>query len=462
MDFLYTLIPIGIVVLFALVFLLSGYVKAPPNVAYVISGIKKHPRILVGKAGFKIPFFERLDKLALGTVQIDVKTKSPVPTAEYINVRVDSNVNVRVSEKPEMIALACQNFLNLPKDEINNKVKDLLEGNIREIVGAMKLTEMVSDRKAFSEKVQVNAVPDLARFGLELVSFNVQNFIDDNGVIENLGIDNVEQIRKKAVIAKSDAQKEIAIAEANNAKAANDARAQAEEEIAVRNNVLEIKKAELKKTADVEQAKADAAKDIEAEKQREIRDVAATNADIARRERETELKKQEIELRERELDALVRKQADADKYAAEKEAEAELVKRQRDAEARAYEIAKEAEATKLKADADRYAAEQEAAGIAAKGVAEAEAIQKKAEAQKLMGEASILEMYFDALPKAVANAAAPLTNVEKITMYGEGNQSKMVGDVMKSTDQIINALEGATGIDMKSAIAGFIGGKAAN
>ena len=79
-----------------------------------------------------------------------------------------------------------------------------------------------------------------------------------------------------------------------------------------------------------------------------------------------------------------------------------------------------------------------------------------------MGEASILEMYFDALPKAVANAAAPLTNVEKITMYGEGNQSKMVGDVMKSTDQIINALEGATGIDMKSAIAGFIGGKAAN
>lgn len=119
------------------------------------------------------------------------------PTAEYINVRVDSTVSVRVGQSEEMIALAAQNFLNVSREQIAQKINDLLEGNIREIVGQMKLTEMVGDRKAFSEKVQENAVPDLARFGLELVSFNVQNFSDDNDVITNLGIDNVEQIRNR-------------------------------------------------------------------------------------------------------------------------------------------------------------------------------------------------------------------------------------------------------------------------
>jgi len=146
------LIPvIGIVAL--LLILMSGYVKAPPDMAYVISGLRKKPRILIGRAGIKIPFFERLDKLELGVIQIDVKTSSAVPTAEYINVRVDSNVNVRIGQTPEMMELACQNFLGVKKNVINEKISCLLEGNVREIVGQMKLTDMVSNRKAFSEKV---------------------------------------------------------------------------------------------------------------------------------------------------------------------------------------------------------------------------------------------------------------------------------------------------------------------
>ena len=308
-------IPIVAVIILVALVLIFGYVKAPPDVAYIISGVKKEPRILVGKAGIKIPFFERLDKLALGAIQIDVKTGSAVPTAEYINVRVDSTVSVRVCQDPDMIKVACQNFLNVPRSEIAQKVNDLLEGNIREIVGQMKLTDMVSNRKLFSEQVQENAVPDLKRFGLELVSFNVQNFSDDNDVITNLGIDNVEQIRKSAAIAKSNAQREVAIAEAENAKTANDAKVKAQEEIAERNRDLAIKKAQLQKAADTQQAQADAALNIEAQNQRKIMEVASANADIARTERETELKRQQIELREKELDALVRKQADAAKYA---------------------------------------------------------------------------------------------------------------------------------------------------
>ena len=453
--------------------LASGYVKAPPDMAYIISGFHKKPRILIGKAGIKIPFLERLDKLYLGAIQIDVKTGSAVPTAEYINVKVDSTVSVRVGTEPDMISLAAQNFLGVSRDEIAKKINDLLEGNIREIVGQMKLTEMVGDRKLFSEKVQANAVPDLKAYGLELITFNVQNFIDDNDVITNLGIDNVEQIRKGAAIAKSNAQREIAIAEAANAKQANDAKVQAQEEIAKRNNDLAIKQARLQKEADQERAQAEAAKGIEAENQRKLKEVAETDANIARAEREAELKQKQIELKEYELDALVRKQADADKYQAEKEAEADLVTRQRKAEAERYEQEQAAEARMKAAEAAKFAKEQEAAGIKAVGEAEAEAIRakalaeaegidKKAEAMKKYGEAAIIEMLVGALPEIAKNVAEPLSKVDKITMYGEGNSSKLISDIVNGTSQVTEGMMQGLGIDLKSLLAGAIGGKVAS
>lgn len=441
-------LPIILIIIVALIILKAGYIKAPPDTALIISGMHKKPRVLIGKAGIRIPFFERVDNLSLGAIQIDVKTGSAVPTAEYINVRVDSTVSVRVGQSPEMIALAAQNFLNVDRDTIARKINDLLEGNIREIVGQMKLTDMVSDRKLFSEKVQENAVPDLARYGLELITFNVQNFSDDNDVITNLGIDNVAQISKNAAIAKSNAEREIEVAKAENAKQANDAKVKAAEDIATRNNDLAIKQAQLQQEADTRKAQAAAATGIEEENQRKIKEVAATNANIAKAEREAELKQKQIQLKEYELDALIRKQAEADKFAAEKQAEADLIRRQKEAEAKAYEAIKSAEAKKAQADADRYAAEQQAAGIQAVGAAEAAAIEAKAEAQKKMGEASIIEMYFKALPDVVASAAAPLAKVDKIVQYGDGNSTKLVKDVMTSANQIMEAMADS-GIDIK-------------
>lgn len=462
-------IVVGVVTLMVLTFLGFGYVKAPPDMAYIISGPHKKPRILVGKAGFRLPFIERLDKLSLGAIQIDVKTKSAVPTAEYINVNIDSTVAVRVGQTQEMIALAAQNFLNVDRKEIASKVNDLLEGNTREVVGTLKLTEMISDRKAFSEKIQENAVPDLARYGLELITFNVQNFRDDNNVITNLGIDNVAQISKNAAIAKSNAEREIEVAKAENAKQANDAKVTAAEEIAKRDADLAIRQAELKRTVDTQKAQADAAKDIEAENQRKLRDVAATDANIAKAERETALKQKQIELKEYELDAVVRKQADAEKYAAEKKAEADLIRRQREAEAKAFEMKQQAEAEafkaeqlakakKTQADADRYAAEQQAAGILAVGEADAQAIEKKAEAQKKMGDASIIEMTLQKLPEMMSCAAAPLEKVDNITIYGDGGGTKLVSDVTTMTNQLMAALK-ANGIDIQQLISNAINSK---
>lgn len=433
-----------------------GYFKAPPDVAYIVSGLRKNPRIVVGKSGLRVPFLERIDKLSLKAMQIDVKTKTSIPTNDFINIKVDATAIVKISQTPELIEVAAQNFLNAKHDEIMNKVNDLLEGNLREIVGTLGLVQMINDRKEFSMRVQENSVPDLAKLGLELITFNVQNFSDDNDVITNLGIDNVEQIRKDAMIAKSNAQREIAIAEASNAKEANDAKVKAAEDMAVRNNDLAIKQAQLKQEADTRQAQANAAAGIEEENQRKLKDVAATDANIAKAEREAELKQKEIQLKEYELDALVRKQADADKYAAEKKAEADLIRRQKDAEAKAYEMEQEARAMKAKADADKYAAEQKAAGIAVVGEAQASAIEKKAEAQKKMGEASVLEMYLKALPEVVKNAAEPLNNVDKITVYGEGGNTKLVSDVMQTADKIMSGLSEATGIDLKEVLGNYL------
>lgn len=483
-------VPVAIIVLAIIVFLVSSYVKAPPDVAYIISGMHKKPRVLAGKAGIKIPFLERMDKLALGAIQIDVKTGSAVPTAEYINVRVDSTVSVRVGQTDEMIALAAQNFLNVSRAEIAQKINDLLEGNIREIVGQMKLTEMVGDRKAFSEKVQENAVPDLARFGLELVSFNVQNFSDDNDVITNLGIDNVEQIRKDAAIAKSNAQREIAVAEAENAKASNDARVKAEEEIAKRNNSLAIQKAQLKQESDTKQAQANAAMEIESENQRKLRDVAAADADIARQEKEIDLKEREVTIKERALEAEVKKTAEAEKYAAQQEADArlyatqkqsdaDLYERQKIAEAERFEAEQRAEAQRATAEAIRIQGEAEAAAAKARGEAEAAAIQakaeaeaeglmKKAEAMKQYGEAAkmdmqmeALKMYFQQLPAIAEATGQAYTNVDKIVMFGD-NTSKLSGDIINNVAQISEGLSESLGIDVKAMLAGFLGGKIAD
>ncbi len=472
---------IPVVILIALIALLVavGYVKAPPDQAFIISGTRR--KIVVGKASIRIPFFERLDKLSLKMMSVDVKTNSFVPTAEYINISVDAAVKIKIGTDPEMIAIAAENFLNKDGAYIISQVQDVLEGNMREIIGQMRLEEMVTNRKAFAEKVQENAVPDLRRMGLEIISFNVQSFSDQNGVINDLGIDNISQIKKKAAIAKAEADKEIAMAQAQARKEANDARIEAETQIAVRNNDLRIREAELKRLSDIKQADADAAYGIQREEQRRTIEVKTVDANIARQEREAVLKQREVEVTEYTLEATVKKRAEADLYSRQKQAEAELFERQKQAEAELAEAERQAAAMKLQAEAEKFAREQaaaaerfareqeaegvrqlglaEAEAIRAKALAEAEGIDRKAEAMRKYGEAAVLEMYFQVLPEIARAVAAPLAQVDKITMYGEGNSTRLIEDIVRSTTQVSEGLTEGVGIDLRSLLSGFIGGR---
>ncbi len=454
-----TIILIAVIAAVLLLFFACSYVKAPPNKAYIISGLRKKKKILIGRAGFRVPFLERLDKLSLDVMQVDVKTSEAVPTNEFINVTVDGVANIKISSDPVLLEKAAEALLSMDQRQLIYLVTQVLEGNMREIIGSIGLKELVQERQVVASKIRENAVPDMACLGIEIVNFNIQNFKDNAGTIENMGIDNVEQIRKAAQIAKAEAARDIAIAEANARESANRIAVEANQRIAEQNTALSIREAELRLAADIKRAEADAAYSIQEQEQRRTIEVTSAQADIARCEMEAELADREVALQEKRLEASIKKKADAERYEIEQRAEAERTRRQREAEAEQYEQECRAAAMRTVADAEAYARQREAEGIRAVGLAEAAAIAERADAQRRMGEASIIEMIMNVLPDVVGNAAAPLAQTDKIIMYGDGNATRMLRDVMNSSNQIFEGIQEATGLDVRSLLAGFLGGR---
>ena len=434
--------------------------------------------------------FERADHLSLQLIQIDVKTGSPVPTKDYINVSVDAVVTAKISDNPDRLKSSAQNFLNKKPEDIRAMIVDILEGNMREIVGRMQLVDLVGDRKQVSELVLENAIPDLEKLGIVVQTFNIQNFEDANGVIENLGVDKTSAIRKAAAISKANAERDISVAQSQAKKEANDAAVAAELEIAQKQNDLAVKKANLQKISDTEKAIADAAYEIQKQTQQKEINVAQAEAEVAKQEKEIEIRERMVAVTEKELQAQIEKKAEAERQAQIQRSEAELFQQQKDAEAVRYkeeqrakaikQIADaekekafaEAEATKAKALAEAEATKAkglaEAEAIKAQGLAEAEALNKKAEAMKLYGDAARQEMqlktiekYFEQMPQIAAAIAKPMEKIGNITMYGEGNTAKLTGDITKTLTQVTNGLTDSLGIDLRTVLGSMFGAKLA-
>lgn len=464
LNLLIAVIPAVIILILFLIIITQGYVKAPPDHAYIISGLRKEPRVLIGRAGFKIPFFEQLDKLYLGQITVDIKTDEYIPTNDFINVMVDAVAKIRVADDPAQMKLAMRNFLNKEPAKIAADLQDSLQGNMREIIGTLTLRAINTDRDSFSDQVMAKASKDMEKLGIDILSCNIQNVTDEHGLIQDLGMDNTAKIRKDASIAKAEAERDIAIAQAAADKAANDARVLAETEIAQKNNELSITKAELQKASDTKKAEADAAYEIQKQEQEKTIQTATVNAQIAKAEREAELRRQEVTVQQQELEAEINKKADADRYAIEQAAAAELTRRQREAEAKQYEQEKEAEARKAQADAEKYAMLQQAEGIRARGEAEAAAIQakalaeaqgmeKKAEAYQKYNQAAMAEMMIKALPEIAGKIAEPLSQIDKITIIGGGSDGEngvgsVAGNVPVVMAKLFESMKEATGVDL--------------
>lgn len=437
------IIPIIVII----VLLVLGYTKAPPNKAAVITGLRDKPKVLLGKAGFKIPFLERVDWMGVGQIDIDIETEDYIPTKDFINIKVDAIAQVAVDITPDGMEIAMRNFLNKKAEAVKETISKSLQGNLREIIGTMELKDICQNKTEFSEQVKANAEGDIAQLGIRILSFNVQNIQDKDGLIDDLGIDNREQIRKSASIAKANAEKEVAIAQAQADNDANIEKVKARTAIAERENELAIKQSSLKMTEDTAKAKADAAYKIQEESSRKEIEVYTQEADIAKREKEIELQAKEAEVAEKKLDAEVRKKAEAEKYAEMQKADADLYKRQKDAEAKLFEQEKEAAAIRKQGEA-------EAEAIRQKGLAEAEALDKKAEAMAKYGQAAILEMLVGVLPDMAKAVAEPISAIDKVTVIGGDSNgvSDMAGNVPTVLAKVMESVKEATGVDMAEII----------
>lgn len=473
------------IVLLIILFFMS-YVKASPDEVILVSGIRKQPKVIRGRAGFRIPFLERADKLSLQLLNIDVKTANPVPTNDYINVTVDAVVTAKIGDAEQLIQAASQNFLNKDVDAIRAKIVDILEGNMREIVGQMQLVDLVSDRKQVSDNVLSNAKPDLEKLGIVIQTFNIQNFRDEQGVIENLGVDKTSAIRKAAAISKANAERDILVAQSKAKREANDAAVEADLEIAKKQNGLAVAKADLKKQEDTKKAEADAAYEIQKQTQLKQINITAAEAEVARQEKLIEVREKTVAVTQKELEAKVLKTAEAEKqatilraeaareaaviqaeadfktaqknadanlYQTQKCSEAELFKQQKDAEAEQYAKERNAEASQFaiqkNAEAQRYQQEQTAEGIKAMAAANLEAAQADAKGIAAKGQAEGVAIKVTGEAEAIAIKAKGLSEAEALdkkadamAKYGEAATQDMWLEAVKTYYNVLPQIAG--------------------
>ena len=487
-------------IIFIIVFIKSCWKVAGTNEVLIVSGLGK-VKCKTGGGVFVIPLIQKTQMMTLENIQVDFTSRNEIPTKDAIHVLVDAVANMSISKDPARQAIAASKFAGYTIKNIRDIVIPVLEGNIREIISQTEFEDLIrGDKKVFAERIQENVTPNLADLGIDLTTFNIQNFSDKDGVIRDLGIENIEKIKKDASISAAKAKAEVTIAQAQADKEANDAKIAAATEIARTQTQFAIEKAELQKKADTEQAKADAAKAIEAENQRREQEIATANANLARQEKEIELMEREVAIKERTLEAEIKKTAEAQKYAEQQKADAKLYATQKAAEADLYDRERKAEADKVEsvlraegdlkvaeaeaaakkalADAIRAQGEAEAAAAKAKGLAEAEAIQakleaeakgmlEKAEALKQYGDAAKQQMELDAIKvlyeqlPAIAEAIGKGYNGAEIHLIGN-DSGQLAGNMIGNITQIVEGFKGATGVDPMSVISGMLGAKIAD
>lgn len=440
-DILTIAVPVVIVLVIVIVLATSCYTVAPTDRALVITGPGGR-RFVIGKSALIVPFIMRRDWLSLGVIQVKLQTEQSIPTKDALLIDVGAVANVQIGVTPftdaegvehNPLEIAARNYLNQDKTKMMTDVSEVLLGKMREAIGRTDIRTLMQNRDEFNETIVSAAHDDMLALGLELVTFNVQDFSDQQGVIADMGAEMASRITQEAQLA----------------------RINSEQTVAERQNELDLKQADLQKQSDRAKAEADMVYDItKAERQKDL-NIATQNAEIAAEERRIELERKKAETREQELTATVRKQADADRYAAEQKADAQLYTETKKAEAVKVTAGAEAESIKLKGNAEGQA-------IAAKGKGEAEGIEAQGKAYNAMNNTFILtQQYIGILPDIARAIADPLAKVDKITMYGEGNTTKMVGDTTNAMTQLNSAFQESLGIDLTALLQGAIAGHAA-
>ena len=459
------LIPI-VVFVFFVVLLAWGrrYKKVGPNEVMIISGWKKSVTLPSGKAeetGFRIrkgggafikPLVERVDILSLEVMTLDFTTPE-VYTKPGVPIVVDGVAQVKIRGDEASIRTAAEQFLGKTVDEIKQIALQTVEGHLRAIIGTLSVEEIYRNRDQFAGSVQEVAVSDLANMGLQIVSFTLKDIRDSHGYLEALGKPRTAEVKRDATIAQAEADRDATIRSAQARQAGEIAKFEAETSIAEAQRNFQSKKAEYDAAVNLKRAEADLAYDIQKNKTSQALKKEEVQIAIVEKEQQILVQDREIQRRERELEATVKRQADADRYRVETDAEAQ---RQRSELVARGEAEARRQKGKAEADVIKATGVSEAEIISLKGAAEAEAMKKKADSFKDYNQAAVLQILLAALPEIAKAVAEPLSKTDKITLVSTGGDgtgaSKLTGDIVKIMAELPAVVESLSGVDIRKLI----------
>ncbi len=444
---------LGVIFLLILA-VLTMWRKVSQDKALVITGLRK--RVISGGGGFVIPLLEKTDQISLENMKIEVKTDGAL-TEQGVDITADGVAVIKVKSDKESILSSVEQFNTGREKEtiivIKDTAKDVLEGKLREIISKMTMEEIYKDREKFASQVQEVAALDLAEMGLEIKAFTIRDISDKNGYLEALGKKRISEVKRDALIAEAEANKETKIKTAEANRLGQAAFIISETQIAESTKDKELKVQLYRKEQETEKAKADLAYEIEASKVQQEVEKEKMQVQIVRKQKEIELAEQEANRKEKELEATVVKMANAEKYSIETQADADRYKEIQIATA-------EAESIKLRGNAMAEARRAEGMAdveiIREKGMAEAEAMMKKAEAYKQYNDAAVSQMIIDKLPELARAISEPLSKTEKIVIVDNGSGqgkgaakvSGYVTDILSTLPETVNALTGVNLMDI--------------
>lgn len=434
--------------------------KVGPNQAMIRYGLGG-THVVQGGAQLVVPLIHSAQELSLELMSFDVAPQQDLYTNQGVAVTVEAVAQLKIKSDPESIRTAAEQFLSKMPPQREALIRLVMEGHLRGIIGQLTVEQIVKQPEMVADRMRTNVADDIAKMGLEVVSFTLREVRDKNQYIENMGKPDIARIKRDADIATSEAERDTAIKQAGYMREAAVARAQADQERVLAETLSQAKQAESQKDLAVkkalyeaeskkQQAQADKAYEIQANIMQQQVVTEAVNVDRVRKEGEIKVAEAEILRKEKELAGTILKEAEAQRKKIETMADAE---RQRltleatgRAEAQKAEGAAAAEVIRIKGTA-------EAEIIKAKGQSEAAAMQLKASAFLQYNEAAILDKLFTGFPEVVRAFAEPLSKVDKITIVSTGGDSgagvhKITGDMAQMVAQVPALLEALTGKKM--------------
>lgn len=454
----------------------SRYTKVGPNQVLVISG-RKHRlvdpdgtmrdvgfRIVKGGGVFVWPVYEKVDILSLELLTIDVQTPE-VYTSKGVPVRVDGVAQIKVKGDDISISTAAEQFLSKGTDEIKNIATQTLEGHLRAILGTMTVEDIYQNRDAFASKVQEVAAGDMANMGLGIVSFTIRDIRDSQGYLDALGKPRIAQVKRDAVIAQAEADRDAMIRSAQATQAGQEAKFAADSKIAEAQRDYSVNVASYQASVNQRKAESDLAYDLQKYKTGQLVKAEEVQVTIIEKQKQIELQQQEILRKQKELEANVQKPADAERYRMETLAsgrkyqlETEAAGAAAAAKATGFATAEVTKATGMaEAEAQRAKGLAEATIIEAQGKATGEAMRVKADSFKEYNEAAVIEMIIRVLPEVAAKVSEPLSKTERMVIINSGNgsgggASKLTGDVAQIISQLPPVVESLTGIKLEKLV----------